>query len=308
MSGYTRHTFWQDRPREDLGFFGPDSPTWKVWTSPTALIAFQRSIVVETFDPFLAAAVDQQNGVREDPLGRMDGTLAYFTIVAIGDSRSAIEASRQLMGVHAEAVGVEPHSGKRFNANNPESQLWIHITGWHSVLLCYEKYGPGKLGPEEEQRYWADCAVAAELQTCDPERVPRNREELHRYYESVRDKLHLSAEANDLIDRFLNPEFTKGILWPAGKSISVATIATIPRWMRELGGFDQPRALDLAVRLPAKALVRALTPRRARLRAAKYLAPSVGPIWNWALWGDPPLRAETTTPALAKERLAARAS
>lgn len=42
------------RPREDWGFFGPRSPTWRIWSSPTALLAFRRSIVVESFDPFLA--------------------------------------------------------------------------------------------------------------------------------------------------------------------------------------------------------------------------------------------------------------
>ena len=28
--------------RDDYGFFGPDSPSWKVWAAPTALIGFQR--------------------------------------------------------------------------------------------------------------------------------------------------------------------------------------------------------------------------------------------------------------------------
>jgi hypothetical protein len=32
--------------REDYGFFGPDSPSWKVWASPTSLIGFQRSVVL----------------------------------------------------------------------------------------------------------------------------------------------------------------------------------------------------------------------------------------------------------------------
>jgi hypothetical protein len=28
--------------RDEYGFFGPDSPSWKVWASPTSLIGFQR--------------------------------------------------------------------------------------------------------------------------------------------------------------------------------------------------------------------------------------------------------------------------
>ena len=40
--------------RDDYGFFGPDSPSWKVWASPTALIGFQRAVVLEHFDPSFA--------------------------------------------------------------------------------------------------------------------------------------------------------------------------------------------------------------------------------------------------------------
>jgi hypothetical protein len=77
--------------RDDYGFFGPGSPSWKVWTSPTALIGFQRSVVLEHFDPFLAAAVADGAGIYQDPRGRLDRTLAYFLIVAVADGRTAVD-------------------------------------------------------------------------------------------------------------------------------------------------------------------------------------------------------------------------
>jgi uncharacterized protein (DUF2236 family) len=58
--------------RDDYGFFGPGSPSWKVWTAPTALIGFQRSVVLEHFDPFLAAAVADSAGIYQDPRRRLD--------------------------------------------------------------------------------------------------------------------------------------------------------------------------------------------------------------------------------------------
>jgi uncharacterized protein (DUF2236 family) len=67
--------------RDDYGFFGPDSPSWKVWASPTSLIGFQRAVVLEHFDPFLAAAVANSAGIYTDPSGRLDRTLAYFLTV-----------------------------------------------------------------------------------------------------------------------------------------------------------------------------------------------------------------------------------
>src|SRR5690606_35527678 len=84
----------------DNGFFGPGSPSWKVWTHPTATIGFQRAVVLEHFDPFLTAAVADQGGIYKDPHGRLDATFAYFLLVALADSRTVIEASQFLMKIH----------------------------------------------------------------------------------------------------------------------------------------------------------------------------------------------------------------
>jgi uncharacterized protein (DUF2236 family) len=292
------------RPRQDHGFFGPGSPTWKVWTGPTAILAFQRSIIVETFDPFLAAAVEEQNGVRYDGPGRFDRTISYFLTVAVADGRTAVEASELLMKVHARAEGVEPLSGKPYSANDPETQLWIHVTGWQSNLLCYERYGPGPLTPEEEKRYWQECAIAAELQTCDPADVPRSREEVREYYAAVRSRLCMSEHAKNLVHYFLRTPAKggRGGLWFGSRMMSTAVIATIPRWMRELGGFDHSAALDRAVVPAARAAVRAASSDRARLAVLQRMAPSAVPVMRQWLY-EQPRHAEMVTPAEAKARV-----
>lgn len=297
------------RPREDWGLFGPDSPTWRVWSSPTALMAFQRSIVVESFDPFLAAAVEHQNGVRYRPATRFDRTIQYFLTVACGDSRAAIEASEVLMKIHARATGTEPISGQRYSANDPASQLWIHVTGWHSNLICYERFGPGPLTAAEEQRYWADCVTAAELQTCSPSDVPRSREEVREYFAAMRPRLCLSEHARTLIHYFLHtPREVGGTgLWAGSHLMSSAVISTIPKWMRELGGFDQSRATDALIQPLGRAAVRvAQHPIPARL-AIRMMAPSALPVFDQVQRMEQPLRDEVLTPAEARARHGKRA-
>jgi uncharacterized protein (DUF2236 family) len=290
------------RPREDWGFFGPGSPTWKVWTSPTALIGFQRAVVLEHFDPFLAAAVADSAGIYTNPLGRFDRTLDYFLTVAVADARTAVAASEMLMKVHAKVTGVEPISGRPYSANDPDSQLWIHITGWHSVLLCYERYGPGPLSETDERRFWADCVVAAELQTCDPEDVPRSRQEVRDYYAAVRPRLATSERANAAMRYLLRTprENSDARLWAGSRLMAPAAIATLPKWMRRLGGYDQPAVLDAAIRYPTRIAVwtAAASPyvRRAVLGT---LAPRTGATYEHWLSGDPPRRDETVTPAQA---------
>ncbi|HKY92916.1 MAG TPA: oxygenase MpaB family protein [Nevskiaceae bacterium] len=295
------------RPREDWGLFGPDSPTWRVWSSPTALIAFQRSIVVESFDPFLAAAVHDQNGVRNYATRRFDRTIQYFLTVACGDSRAAIEASEILMRVHARATGIEPVSGRPYSANDPASQLWIHVTGWQSNLLCYERYGGGRLSATDEARYWQECAIAAELQTCKPADVPRSRAEVRAYYAAMRPRLCLSDRSRALIRYFLHSTRTVAGtgLWIGSHLMARSTIATIPRWMRQLGGFDQPAWMDAAV-LPATQAAVAFARQPAVARTVlKNMAPSALPVMNQVLRKEQPLRDEVLSPAEARERFGA---
>lgn len=250
----------------DYGFFGPDSMAWKLWSAPTAVIAFQRSVVLEHFDPPLAAAVADMGGIYNDPARRLDATLAYFLTVATADSRTAIAAAEHLMGVHAKATGIEPISGKRYSANNPASQLWIHVTGWHSVLKCYEEFGPGPLTDDEERQYWAESAIAAELQTCRVEDIPRSREEVHAYFERVRPGLATSERAQRGMHYLLRTDrSTNWRFWIGSRLLAPVTVSTLPSWMRELGGFDQPRLIDLAVKAPA------------RLAAAITANPAIGP-------------------------------
>jgi hypothetical protein len=152
------------QPHEDYGFFGPGSVTWKVWGYPTSLtVGFQRSVVVEELDPNLVATVDKTHDIYRRPRTRYDRTLRYVSMVAFGGSRETATAADVLVKIHSKAIGTEPYGGGRYDANDPASQLWIHLTAWHSILYAYEKYGPGPLSPHEEARYWQECAVAAEF-------------------------------------------------------------------------------------------------------------------------------------------------
>jgi uncharacterized protein (DUF2236 family) len=293
--------------RDDYGFFGPGSPSWKVWTAPTALIGFQRSVVLEHFDPFLAAAVADSAGIYEDPRGRLDRTLAYFLIVAVADGRTAVEASDHLMRVHAKATGVEPITGRRYNANNPASQLWIHVTGWHSVLKCYECYGPGRLSRAEESRYWAESRIAAELQTCKPSDVPASRDEVRDYFADVRGLLCTSERADRAMRYLLYTPRDRGFrLWAGSRILAPAAIATLPKWMRRTGGFDQPPFVDAAVVPAARTLVRGLmlADSGPMLALARRLVPHTAEVLASHLSAPPPVARRTVSPAQAREQRA----
>ncbi|MFE6858352.1 oxygenase MpaB family protein [Nocardia sp. NPDC057668] len=292
--------------RDDYGFFGPDSPSWKVWTAPTAVIGFQRAVVLEHFDPFLTASVADSQGIYSDPRGRLDRTFSYFLLAAIADGRTAIQASEHLMQVHAPMTGIEPISGKRYAANSPETQLWIHLTGWHSVLKAYEVYGPGKLSPADEARFWQECAIAAELQTCKPEDVPRTREGIREYFEQVKPRLCTSVRAEEGMHHLLrtSPRNGAGLGYYLGsRLLSLPTAALTPMWMRKLGRYNVPRIVDPLIKLPVKLIVWLFTlfGSFGLIKAAPFVAPMAGQILKQHLSKDLPATLETITPARARE-------
>jgi uncharacterized protein (DUF2236 family) len=143
--------------------------TWKVWGYPTSMIVgFLRAVVIEELDPFLVASVEHSGQVKQRTRLRYDRTMQYFATVMFGDAQSVLAAAETLVKIHGRAVGTEPITGRTYDANDPDSQLWIHLTAWHSILYTYEVFGPGRLPAAEEERYWEQCAVAAYFRTIDP--------------------------------------------------------------------------------------------------------------------------------------------
>lgn len=299
-------------PHEDYGFFGPDSVTWRVWRYPTSLtVGFQRAVVIEELDPALVAAVDQTRAIRYRPRTRYDRTLRYFAMVAFGDSRSTSKAADVLVKVHSKAIGTEPLSGNPYDANDPDSQLWIHLTAWHSILYAYERYGPGRLSAEDEAQYWQECALAAELQTCDPADVPLTREGIAAYFDQMRPKLAGSEVAQDTMAHLLDvsimlPPMPRWMM-PGARVVALAlrtaTIATMPQWMRRMAGLRQPAFVDALI-TPVMRLSFWLASRSARveLLTIRRLSPSTAPIVAPILLGVPPRDPVVLTPAEARER------
>ncbi|SDJ45136.1 oxygenase MpaB family protein [Streptomyces indicus] len=309
MAKPKRETF---EPHEDYGFFGPGSVVWKVWSYPTApTVGFQRAVVVEELDPPLVAAVHATQGIYRRARTRYDRTLKYFAMVAFAGTRQVCKAADILVKVHSKAIGRLPYGEGTYDANDPDSQLWIQLTGWHSILYAYEKYGPGKLTAEEEKEYWEACAVAAELQTCSPDTVPRSREGVRAYFEQMRPKLSASPIARQAMHHLLRtelvlppvPRWARPASLVVARAQRIATIATLPRWMRELAGIRQSRALDALI-VPVMKASFALAHLHPRIELALLglISPSTVPVVAPVKLGIPPVNAEVLTPAQARER------
>jgi uncharacterized protein (DUF2236 family) len=296
-------------PAVDDGYFGPGSVTWRVWGYPTSfLLGFSRAVTIEHLDPFLAAAVDATGQVYARTRVRFDRTMQYFALVAFGDAESILDASEILVKVHSKAIGTDPVTKRPFDANDPQSQLWIHMTAWHSILYTYEMFGPGKLTEADELQYWTECARAAEFQTIDPADVPRTRDEVRAYFEGFRPDLVGSEVAqrmmNYLVDLwlYLLPEsWPRWIRSMVNYPIRRAVIATMPEWMRLLGGVPQSRRADAFARTGLPPVLRFVASRpRLEMALIDLTAPRTSHILGPALLGVPARNPVVRTPAQAR--------
>lgn len=299
-------------PHSDQGFFGPGSMTWRVWSYPAAaLIGFQRAVTIEELDPHLIAAVEDAGGVRYRPATRYDRTLHYFALVAFGDTATTARAADVLVKIHSKAIGTDPVTGARYDANDPGSQLWIHMTAWHSILYSYEKFGGGRLTAAEEDQYWAECARAAELQTIDPADVPRNRAEVRAYFEAWRPRLVGSETAQSMTEFLLKPgtsfspkmsRVQRLAFLPVAHLVRWATVSTYPDHIRKLFGLPRMRVrgrLARAVLIPGFR-VAAVRPEIA-LFVLKNLSPSTVAVAAPVLLGIPATAQVTMTPREAQK-------
>lgn len=173
------------------------------------------------------------------------------------------------------------------------------MTAWHSILKCYEEFGPGRLSEDEERQFWAECAEAAALTTADITKVPRSRDEVHAYFEEWRPRLAASEAAQDMINFILPlqvalppdlPAWQKAAFLPMTTLFRKAIISTYPKYMRDLAGLHQSAAVDAAVKAPTKAfhllLERNLTLRLALMR---LLAPQAVDVAIPVILGIPPV-------------------
>lgn len=299
-------------PAADYGFFGPGSVTWKVWSYPSsAVMGFQRAVTIEQLDPNLNAAVEAAGGVRYRPRTRYERTMRYFALVAVGETATACKAADILVRVHSKAIGIDPVTGGRFDANSPESQLWIHVTAWHSILYCYELFGPGKLSEKEENQFWEECAIAAQLQTIDPDTVPRTRKAVLDYFESWRPRLAASELAQSMTKMILStevalPEDLPAWSTPVVKAVSVfaraATISTYPMYVRQLFGIEQSATDDRIVQFAMRTLMTVINSNLHLYEAVwSWLVPATAPLVMPAVLGIPATNEITMTPRAAQK-------
>ncbi|MGY1717095.1 oxygenase MpaB family protein [Geodermatophilus nigrescens] len=257
-------------PEEDLlGFFGPDSVTWRVHADPVYSVGGLRALLLQALHPVAMDGVARNSVFRESPWQRLTRTAEYVDTLTFGTRREAIRAVRRVRGLHRRLGGTEETTGRTYRVDDADLLLWVHACEVDSLLDVARR--AGVVTPAEADRYVAEQVTAAALIGVDPDDVPASVAELEAYFARVRPQLALTPAAREAWRFLVVPPMPRWVQLltparPAWGSLASLAVATLPPWARRLASMPGLALTDTAATAALKAFRTGLlaVPERAR--------------------------------------------
>ena len=226
---------------EDIGYFGPGSAAWAVHGGMPTMVAGIRALLMQTLHPGAMAGVHDHSRYREDPLGRLSGTIQWLITVTFADTTVAQTESTRVGRFHDRVVGTyldAQGNSQRYAAGDPELLSWVHVVFTDAFLRCHETWGdviPG--GADQYVREWAKAGELVGV--VEP---PRSEGELRGKLEAFRDAgIMKSDERVAEAVRFIrNPPLSRAMM-PAYRVMFAGAVSTIPEEYRRMLGLRAPR-------------------------------------------------------------------
>ena len=255
---------------EDLGYFGPDSASWQVHREVTVLFGGARALLMQAANPLVIAGAGQTGMFERNPWKRLQRTLVLTYTLTFGTRAEADAAAAKINEVHTRINGIDPVTGRRYDALDPDLLLYVHACLVDSALL-FEQRTVGALDDAGRQRFHEEQMLAAEMCLVPRDLIPPTVPAMRAWLADVEDRgeILVTDNARKVARLFLHPP--KEAEWrPVLIGVSRLAFATLPPLMREMYGFPhgplRQAAVDAA--LAATRLARPLLPPRFR-----YLAP-----------------------------------
>lgn len=227
---------WVDAIAEgdDAGYFGPGSASWAVHGGIATLVAGIRALLVQTLHPGAMAGVHDWSRYREDPLGRLSGTIQWLITVTFADTTVAQRESARVSRFHTRVAGTyiaADGTERPYSAGDPELLSWVHVVFTDAFLSCHELWG-GPI-PGGADAYVAEWATAGELVgVVDP---PRSERGLRGALTAFRPVLKTDERVAEAV-RFIRRPPLRRSMMPAYRILFAGAVASLPVEYRRLLG------------------------------------------------------------------------
>jgi len=260
----------------DLGYFGPDSVSWRVHREVTVLFGGARAVLMQAAHPLVIAGARETGFYERNPWRRLQRTLALTYTITFGTRAEAEAAAERINDVHARINGIDDVTGLAYDALDPDLLLFVHACLVESALL-FERLTVGGLDDRGRQRFHEEQTLAAEMVRIPRDRVPPTVAGLRAYLREVETSgiLRATDSARRVAALFHDPP--REAEWrPVLAGVSRLAFWTLPPSVRALYGVELTPARRRAMRATFAAIRagRPLLPPRYRF---------IAPYQEWRL-------------------------
>jgi uncharacterized protein (DUF2236 family) len=254
-----------------LGFFGPDSVTWRVHADPSFSVGGLRALLLQALHPVAMDGVARfSGGFKEEPWPRLIRTAVYVDTLTFGTRTEAVEAVARVRSIHKRLGGTEETTGRTYRVDDPDLLLWVHCCEVDSLLTVARRAGL-PLTDADADTYVAEQVTAAELIGVPRGDVPASVTALAEYFEAVRPSLAVTPAARDAYRLIVLPPMPTWVRYltpaqPAWGGLAGLAVALLPRWARRMYSWPGLGLTDAAATAALRAFRQTLLrlPQRAR--------------------------------------------
>jgi uncharacterized protein (DUF2236 family) len=254
-----------------LGFFGPDSVTWRIHADPSYHLGGMRALMLQALHPVAMDGVAHNStGFRDEWWMRMTRTGQYVETVTFGTRTEARRMAARVRGLHRKLSGVEETTGRAYRVDDPDLLLWVHACEVESLLTTARRAGV-PLSDTDADRYVLEQVASAQLVGVPLATVPTSVAGLDAYFEDIRPSLATTPAAVDGVRRLFLPPMPGWLQLltparPAWGTLASLGLALLPAWARRMYSLPGLALTDAAATSGLKAFRTAFLalPERAR--------------------------------------------
>lgn len=153
-----------DMPREDDGYYGPESVSWRVFSDPGSMLGAKNAVFLQMLEPGMMTHFQRVSLTSEgadEMAARFDRTSAYLRDAIFADRAHADVAAAHVDRLHEKASWTNPETGEVISAKQPSWQRWTWWTYIWSAVRGYQEFGPG-MTKEDADRLVVESRIGAE--------------------------------------------------------------------------------------------------------------------------------------------------
>ncbi|MDR9363572.1 MAG: oxygenase MpaB family protein [Microbacteriaceae bacterium] len=220
------------------GLYLPNDAPWVVHRDFATLVGGIRALLVQALHPGSLTGVAQHSRYKDEPLGRLAGTIRWLTVTTFGSHDAVSGEASRVNGMHDRVKGkYDTNEGlqRSYKAADRDLLMWVHVAFMESFLRTHQFYSSAPI-PGGADNYIAQWSKAVEpLGLTD---VPMNEAELQELMSGFWPELRRDAKTDSVISFIKNPPLPPGTK-PFYNLFFQAAVTSLPANYAELLGMKQ---------------------------------------------------------------------